>query len=369
MMVTGTAAGAALGFSAKRPMVLGFLTLGVLLGGTLGWGATASISGSVIASGQVEAESRDQVVEHIDGGTVREILVTNGDRVAAGEVLIRLDDGRFRSDEMILSIELAELVARRNLLEAEFGDAKTVRWDAELLARAGKERTSCRDTPSRDAGCTVHAILDGQRRLFEARQASRASLVAQLRERVNQAEQQIVSLQAQADAVGRQIGFLTRELESYRSLFKRKVTRLEDLMAREREAANLEGQTGDIGARIAGARSRIAEIELQILQIDSQRIEQAEAEAREVQARENEIRERLASVRERLERMKIRAPVAGEVFEMRVFAPAEVVRPGEPVLNILPESASLVVRAGVDPIHIDQVWRGQEASVMFPAFA
>ena len=362
-------AAAAHGYSARRHLVLGFLSLAVLLGGVIGWGATASISESAIASGRVEAESRDRVVEHIDGGTVREVLVANGDRVTEGRVLIRLDDGRLRTEEAILATELAELVAERNRLEAELADAEAIGWDAELLAWAGKEGDACADGLPADAGCTIHAMLDGQRRLFEARRSSRAGLVAQLREQVTQSDRQVASLRSQARAVDRQMDFLHRELESYRDLFERRMIRLEDLTSREREAANLEGQAGDIESRIAGTQSRIAEIELQMLQIDAQRMERAGSEVREVQARENQIRERLTSVRESLERMEIRAPVAGEVFDMQVFAPAEVIKSGEPVLKILPEGASLVVRAEIDPIHIDQVWRGQEATVLFPAFS
>ena len=115
-------------FAARRPLLLGFLTLAILAGGLFGWGAFASISGAVIAAGRVEVESRDQVVEHVDGGTVGSILVKNGDRVKAGDVLVRLADGDLRSEEAILAAEHAELVARRNRLEAEFRDAKTIRW-------------------------------------------------------------------------------------------------------------------------------------------------------------------------------------------------------------------------------------------------
>lgn len=236
-----SAAGGDHGFSAVRPLVLGFLTVAVLLGGALGWGATASISGSVIAGGRVDAESRDQVVEHIDGGIVREVLVANGDRVAAGDVLIRLDNRQIRSEEAILEAELAELTARRNRLEAEFRDAEAIRWDAELLALAEDEGASCADTHAPEEACKVHAILNGQRRLFEARRASRAGLIAQLRERVTQTERQVASLEAQGEAVARQIGFLLRELEGFRELYDKQITRLPELMAREREAASLEG--------------------------------------------------------------------------------------------------------------------------------
>ncbi len=148
-------------FNARRPVVLGFLTLFLLWGGLFGWGAFASISGAVIAVGRVEVETRDQVVEHMDGGTVRKLLVREGDKVAAGDVLIRFDDRLLRSEEAILQSRTAELAARRNRLEAEFRDAKSIAWDRDLsrLARADSR---------------VRSILDGQRRLFEARRASRA---------------------------------------------------------------------------------------------------------------------------------------------------------------------------------------------------
>ena len=343
-------------FSSRRPLVVGFLTLATLLVGTLGWGTTASISGAVIAGGRVEVESRDQVVEHIDGGTVSEVVVRNGDRVGAGQVLVRLDGEEFESEKTLLTAEIAELVARRNRLEAEFHGLDTIRWDESIARRAEDEDS-------------VRTILDGQRRLFEARLASSAGQVAQLRERIVQTVKQVASLEAQSLAVDRQKGFTARELAAQRQLFEEGLSELRPLMALENEAARLDGEAGQVAARIAAVTSRVAEIEIQILQIGAQRIEEAEAEAREAQAREMQLRERLAAVLSRLGRMEVRAPVAGEVFEMRVFAPQEVVRPGEPILRIVPEGMALVVRAQLDPIHVDQVWRGQNAVVLFPAFS
>ena len=342
-------------FAARRPLLLGFLTLLTLGGGLFGWGTFATLAGAIIAAGQVEVETRDQVVEHIDGGTVGEILVRDGDRVEAGDVLIRLDDTLLRSEEAILQTEYAELVARRNRLEAEFRYADEIAWDPAVAALA-----------ERDA--TARAILDGQRRLFEARRRSRAGQVAQLRERIGQMRKQIAGLEAQARATERQRGFIGQELDAQRSLSERGLTDLPELLRLERAAAGLDGQAGDIEARIAEARGRIAEVEIQILQIGTQRIEEAEGQAREVQAQENQVRERLVGVRERLGRLEVRTPVAGEVVGMQVFALREVVRPGEPILRIVPEDAGLVVLARLRPIYVDQVYPGQAAVLRFSAF-
>ena len=339
----------------RRPLLLGFLTLLLLAAGLLGWGAFASLSGAVIAAGQVEVETRDQVVEHIDGGTVGEILVRDGDRVAVGAVLIRFDDTLLRSEEAVLQAEHGDLVARRNRLEAEFLDTEEIVWEAGLAALA-----------ERDA--TVQAMLDGQQRLFEARRTSRAGQAARLRERIGQIGKQITGLEAQREAAKRQRRLIGQELDAQRSLAERGLTDLLELLKLERETARLDGQAGDIEARIAEARGRIAEIEIQILQIGTQRIEEAEGQAREVQARENQVRERLASVRERLGRLEVRAPAAGEVVGMQVFSRREVVRPGEPILRIVPSAAGLVVLARLEPIYVDQVYVGQEAVLRFSAF-
>ena len=339
-------------FAARRALLLGFLTLLALGGGLFGWGTFATLAGAIIAAGQVEAETRDQVVEHIDGGTVGEILVRDGDRVEAGDVLIRLDDTLLRSEEAMLQVGHAELVARRNRLEAEFQDTDTITWSSELA----------------EGDATVRAILDGQQRLFEARRRSRAGQAAQLRERIGQMRKQITGLEAQQEAVKRQSGFITRELEAQRSLSERGLTDLPELLRLERAAAGLDGQAGDISARIAEARGRIAEIEIQILQIGAQRVEEAEGQAREVQAQENQVRERLVGVRERLGRLEVRAPVAGEVVGMQVFALREVVRPGEPILRIVPQDTGLVVLARLRPIYVDQVYPGQAAVLRFSAF-
>ncbi len=161
---------------------------------------------------------------------------------------------------------------------------------------------------------------------------------------------------------------IARELVAQKSLFEKGLTQLSRLLALERAAKNLEGQSGAVGARIARARGGIAELEVEILQIDARRIEEAEQQARDVSAKENQVKERLASVRGRLGRMEVRAPVAGEVFGMTVFAPREVVRPGEPILRIVPADASLVAVARLNPIDVDQVYPGQPALLRFSAF-
>jgi HlyD family secretion protein len=341
--------------SARGALILGFGALAVLAGGLVGWSVFASIRGAVVVTGWVGTEGRNQVVEHIDGGTVREIRVRDGDRVEADGLLLRFDDALLRSEEAILRSQHAELVARRNRLEAEFLDLEAVVWDTGLVALAA-------------AGADIQQILNGQERLFRARNEARTGEVARLRERIGQAREEIAGLQARAASLVKQSELIAEELAAKRRLVEQGAMQKSVLLDLERAVSNLQGQSGANDAAIARTLGRISEYEILILQIDTKRIEEAEEQAREVQARENEVREQLASVRERLGRLEVRAPVAGEVFDLTVFAPREVVRPGEPILHIVPAGADLVVMAQLNPIHVDQVYPGQAATLRFSAF-
>ena len=342
-------------FSAHRALVLGMGGVVALIGGLAGWGVFASISGAVIATGRLAMESRNQVVEHIDGGTVSEVLVRDGDVVARDDVLLRFADLSLRSEVAIREAQFAELAALRNRLEAEFGGSDAIAWDSELVSLA-------RITPA------IREALDGQERLFRARETSRAGEAALLRERIGQAREEIVGLRARAESLKQQSELIAREVDANRQLFEKGLTRLDRLLALERAARELEGLAGTNAASIARTRGRIAEFELQILQIDARRIEEAEAQARNAKAQENQVHERLALVRGRLSRMEVRAPVPGVVFGMKVFAPGEVVAPGESILHIVPEGSDLVVMARIEPMHVDQVYPGQEAMLRFTAF-
>lgn len=343
-------------FSVRRGMLVGCMTLVMLGVGLFGWGSLASLSGAVIATGTVEVEGGERAVEHVDGGTVAAIPARDGDRVAEGDVLVQIDGALLRSEASVLEKQLFDLVARRNRLEAEFHNAKTIRWDPVLAAAMETDQAA-------------QAMVAGNQRLFEARRGARVDLKVQLRKRMRATRQQIRGFEAQAKAVARQLDFMEQELDAQQRLLDKRLTRLPEMLALRRGIAALEGQAGDIAARIAEAQGLMAELETQILQIDSRRIEEAEAETRQVQARENTVRERLAGLSVRLGRLEVRAPVTGIVHDMAVSAVGEVLQPGEPVARVVPEQARFTVRARLAPVDVDQVRSGQEAVLRFSAFS
>lgn len=338
----------------------GYIRLGVfcviLLGAGLGgWAATAKLEGAVIAPGKLQVEGRRQVVQHPDGGVVGEILVREGDVVAAGDVLIRLDDTSLRSELAVLESQLYELMARRGRLEAEQADRETISFDPDLVEAA-------------QANPEVRALLDGQQRLFEARKGTMAREIEVLRERQGQIREQVLGLEAQIDSLERQRELIAEELESQRQLLEKGLAQASRVLALEREAARLDGDRGRLVAQTAELKGRSSEIEIELLRLLATRREEAISMLRDLGYRELEFEERRIALKEQLSRLEVRAPVGGIVLDMTVHTLKGVIRPADPILYVVPTDAKLVVDAEVDPTNIDTVRAGQEAVLRFSAF-
>ncbi len=342
-------------FRMRMPMAVGLVALVTLVGGFGTWSAMTEISGAVVASGQIEVERNRQVVQHPDGGVVEGILVDEGDTVRADQVLIRLDAGEMRSELAIVEGQLFELMARRGRLEAERDEADAPVFDSLLLERA-------------DISAEVRGLIDGQLRLFEARRESAETEAGQLRRRAEQIGNQIEGIDAQQTALTRQLSLIEEELSDQQSLLDRGLAQTSRVLSLQREEARLSGLVGELTAQRAEAQGRITEIEIEILNLRSRRREEAITRLRDLQFRELELSERRRTLVERLRRMEVRAPVAGIIYGLQVFAPRSVIRAADPLLYIVPQDRPLVIAARVAPIHIDQVYPGQDVTLRFSAF-
>lgn len=342
-------------WSARGPLIVGFTALAVLIFGVGFWSVFANIAGAIVANGSVEVESSRQIVQHPDGGVVSEILVDDGIIVESGDVLMRLDGSKVRSDLKIIEDQLYEMVARRGRLSAERDGQDQIAFDAELTEAAAE-----RDD--------VAGLIAGQVSLFDAGRKSLDDETAQLRERQTQIGKQIEGTEAQLAAISEQLELMTKQLEDQQGLLDQGLTEASKVLDLQRQKSGLMGSIGELTANIAESRGRIAEIEIEILKLKSGMRQESIATLREMQTRENELRERRAALRETLGRMEIRAPAAGIVYGLQVHAINAVIRPAEPIMFIVPQDSPLIVASRIDGINIDQVQLGQEAMLTFSSF-
>ncbi|MDF3350118.1 HlyD family type I secretion periplasmic adaptor subunit [Sulfitobacter sp. KE34] len=341
-------------WSARRPLILGFIGLLLLFGGFGTWAVTSQIAGAVVASGRIEVDRNRQIVQHETGGVVADILVDEGDSVAAGDVLLRLDAEQLTSQLAIVEGQLYELMARRGRLEAQRDEVETVTFDEELLT----------------AGATnpdVQELVDGQRNLFDARRVSVAQELEQLGKRRAQINAQIRGVDAQEAALSRQLELIEEELANQQSLLDRGLTQASAVLTLMREQARLRGQIGELSAQKAQSQERVTEIDIERLKLRSAGREEAITQLRDLRYRELEMAEQRRALRAEIDRLDIRAPVSGVIYGMQVQTPRSVVRAAEPLMYLVPQDRPLIIASQVQTIHIDQVAVGQEVNLRLSA--
>ena len=341
-------------WSVRRPLYIGAASVLLLLGGFGTWATLSKISGAIVAEGRIEVDQNRQVVQHPHGGVVAVLGVDEGDFVTAGDVLLRLDPTELRSQLAITESQLFELMARRGRLEAERDETAAISFDPLLQKVAA-------------ANADVSGLLSGQARLLEARSYTTQQEITQLEKQKRQIADQIRGLTAQRIALDEQLELIEQELGNQQALLDQGLAQATRVLSLQRERARLSGQMGDLAARVAQAEGRMTEIDIEVLQLASSRREEAIATLRDQQYRELELLEERRALIEQLERLDIRAPVSGIVYDLQVFALRSVVRPADPILYIVPQDRPLIINARVEPIHIDKLFLGQEVILRFSA--
>jgi HlyD family secretion protein len=340
--------------SIRRHVFAGAVLVTFLAVGVGGWASTAEISGALVTQGSIVVDTNVKKVQHPTGGVVGELRVHDGDRVKAGDILIRLDETVTRANLAIVTKGLTELYARKARLAAERDGAETVEMPKELAASA--------NTPE------VKDALTSERKLFELRRKTRLGQKDQLQQRVRQLQEQIAGLTAQQDAKSKEMGFIEQELQGVRDLWAKNLVQINRLTSLEREAARLQGERGQLIAGAAEAKGKIVETELQILQVDQEQSSDVAKELREIDSKIGEFVERKVTAEDQLKRTDIRAPQDGVVFQSTANTVGGVITAGDSVMLIVPEADNLLVEVKVDPKDIDQVKLGQPVVLRFSAF-
>ena len=340
-------------WSTRGPMTLGLIALLVLVGGFGTWSIMAQITGAVIASGQIEVDRNRQVIQHPDGGVVDAIIVEEGQLVAEGDILIKLDPDELLSELAIVEGQLFEILARRARLEAE---------------RDGTDDITFSDVLTDPANVGAIELIAGQTRLFEARVESMLRAQEQLTQRRAQIQSQIGGIDAQQAALVTQRGLIGEELADQQTLLDRGLAQASRVLGLRREEANLLGQVGELSASAAQAAEQITEIEIEMLGLETTRREDSITRLRDIQYNELELTERRRTLTTQLDRLDIRAPVSGIVYGLTVYAPRSVIRAADPVMFLIPQDRPLVIAAQVQLTDVDQIHLGQEATLRFSAF-
>ncbi|WP_349631093.1 HlyD family type I secretion periplasmic adaptor subunit [Bradyrhizobium jicamae] len=314
------------------------------------WASLAPLESAAIASGAVEPESSRKTIQHLEGGIVSRILVSDGDAVRSGQTLIALDDTRARAEVQSLQGQLWDAMARAARLQAEQQGYATITFSS-ALEQDSKENA------------TAAAALSAQQTIFQARRQVHQSQLAVVRERALQVEKEIEGLKAQGNATGQRSDIVREELDMVASLVSKGLERRPRLLNLQRELAEVEGRRGEIAAQISRAGQVISEQQATLFKLESDRQNEIAQSLREAQNQIFLLRERLLAARDQLSRTEIKAPEDGVITELRIHTPGGVVGAGAPLLDLVPRQDRLIVTARLRPEDIDVVHPGLNAEV------
>jgi HlyD family secretion protein len=336
--------------------LLAALGVVLLLGGTAAaWSVYVPLDGAVVAPGIVVVESNLRKVQHPSGGVVGALNVREGQRVEAGEVVVRLEDTITRAQLRIVLGELVALRARLARLRAERDASGAPVFPDDLLVQADREPD-------------IAQVLEGERVLFMGRAGARRGQRQQLEEQIKQLRDQISGLDNQRDALIKQLLVANEELGVLTGLYEQGLTHKPRITALQREVLGKEGKVAEIKARIAQSLGKIAEIELQIVQLGRDHVNEVAKEIREVETKTAELGERRTAAEDQLKRVDIRAPISGIVHQLNVHTIGGVISASEPIMLVIPAADMLIVEARINPADIDQLHLGQQTRIRFSAF-
>lgn len=337
----------------RRAAWAGYAAIALLVGGFGTWAAQAPLGGAVITQGTIAATGGNILIQHREGGIIKQLLVHEGDRVREGQELILLDRTAPEADLNRLTRQWIALKASAARLEAERDGLTTLGPTAEPAPAPFQQE--------------FQDLMREQQKEFDARLARFRSEQSILAQRVAMHRESVKGLNAQKAAIEQQAEVVKKELGIKTDLLGKGLTNRTEYSQLLRSEADLVGQAGSLEADLASANTQIVEAEAQTERATTQRVEEALTRLDDVRTNLADIEERMRAAQAVLKRTTITAPAAGIVVSSTYNSQGSVVAPGEKIMEILPTSSGLVVDAKLRPKDIDQVHVGQSAKLRLSA--
>ena len=330
--------------AALRVLVLSTAVIG-------GWVTLVPLAGAVVLPGTLVVESSVKKIQHPNGGVVATIPVQDGMHVSAGALLVQLDETQVQANEQLVADQLDQVRARIARLIGERDGLSGPQLSRQLADRIN------------DPG--VAKLVAAETALFNARLTARQGQKQLYQSNIRQFNEQIDGLNAEIQSKTSQIGLIATELAGVQELYAKGLVPLTRMTTLQRESARLEGERAELTATIAATKAKIGQTQLQIAQIDQDFRSEVMKDLREAQDKEAELTERNVAATDQLNRTEIRAPTSGIVHQLAVHTIGGVVRPGEVIMEIVPDTDALEIEGHLPPNEIDQVEVNQRAFLRF----
>lgn len=339
----------------RKTIRLGFWVLIVGFGSFLLWAALAPLDEGVPAPATVSIDTKRKAIQHLSGGIVDRVLVKEGQKVKAGDVLVELNAGATKANfESIRQNYMAQRAAESRLL-AEISDLPVIRFHADLLAA------------SNDPVIKQHIMI--QTELFNARRSAFRNEISATQEALAGLEAQQAGLNSQIESRGIQASKQAEQLKNISDLANEGYAPRNQVLQLEQSQAELRSINSELQAnRFRNLRS-MAELKLRVAQRKQEFTKESAAQLAEVRREVQAGQERLSAITDDLGRVRIKAPIDGQVVGLMLSSVGGVVSPGQKLMDIVPANESMVLEAKIPTHVIDRVKAGEITAVRFSAFA
>ncbi len=340
----------------QRILRRGLWVLAIGFGGFIGWATLAPLDEGIPAPGVVAVESKRKRIDHLNGGTVEKIWVQEGQKVKAGDELLVLNATQSQSALNATQTQWFTQMASLARLTAERALAGAIAFPKEL-------RDAAQTNPE------VADLIRAQEALFRARRSALDGELKIVKESVKGLEAQLASLSQLKAGREKQIALFNEQLTSYRNLRADGFVSRNNLLDLERELAEIQSKQSEDLSNFASINARLAEFRMRGTQREMEYRREVESQLAEVQKEFLPLGDRLTAQRDTVDRLVMRAPVSGTVVELTAHTVGGVVRPGDKLMDIVPEGDNLVIEAKFSPQYVDRVYVGLPADVHFDAYS
>jgi HlyD family type I secretion membrane fusion protein len=337
-----------------RVIARGITVVVVFVFGFFAWAAIAPLQSAITSPGFIVVASHEKVIQHLESGIVKSVLVSDGQIVKAGQTLLILDNTQAQADVDLLQDESDGLEAQEARLLAERQDADHIAFPPDLIAR--------------QLDTKVAQDMAGEEKAFETKRQSLQEQIDILTKRKGENGTEVAGYLAEQKSLDIQLALIQKEQDGVQQMVDKGLEPLPRLLALQRQAADLTGQRGQIEGKISQVQVNNGENDLQILNLKSQALDEALKDLRDVQSKRFDLLDRMQAAQDVLNRTIVSSPASGKVVNLTIHTKGAVIKPGDTLMDVVPLDDKLEVEAHVRPEDADQVRVGMPAKLSLNAY-
>ncbi len=342
-------------FSTQKLIVLGLTVMLVTIGGFLAWSMTMSLSSASVAQGSLVVESKRKQIQHLQGGWVKEVFVKDGQQVEVGQLLVELSDSKSESDFKRYLYRNYALLAHQARLQALIDEEKSINWPSALI--------------NAEENFVIQPILNNENVQFDQAMLKLELIESLYLQKSSLYQEKMQGNRFQRRAITTQRDLVRQEINMTKGLVNKGFVSKTRLLELQRHEARIRAELAEISVNIDVAKRGLAALKESYR---TQKVELSQEYLREMKAVNGELTD-IAQVMENIEdvrsRIQIRSEFSGRVVGLNISSVGGVVKPGQVLMEIVPESDDLIVEAIVSPKDIDIVREGQTARVRLTAYS